>query len=462
MSQQRTFLSGTLREVAAACSGEVQERWAGVSFEGVSTDTRQLARGELFVALVGQKHNGHDFLAAAHEAGAAGAVVARAHGPAGADFPAVVVEDTLRALGCLAGLHRSRLRAKVAAVTGSTGKTTTKDMLGSIMGLRGRTVVAEGTHNNEVGVPLTLLRVAPDDQFCVLEFAMRGPGEIDYLAGIARPEVGVITNIGQSHVGRLGSREAIAQTKAELLGHLSAEGAAVLNADDFFFGVLTAMAPCRVVSFAIEAEADFRAEQIREGDLEGIAFELVTPAGRAEVSLAMPGRHNVMNALAAAAAGAQLGAALPQIVDGLESCAGGAMRMQRVRGRRGSTIINDAYNASPDSVAAALDVLAAAPGRRVFVFGDMLEMGEAGPAAHREVGALAARMGVARLVSVGELAALAAEEAGRRGVRSDSVADAAAAAELLGPELGPGDCVLVKGSRGMHLEGVVEALADDS
>lgn len=459
VTQQRTQLSATLGEVAEACSGEVDAGWAGVGFTGVSTDTRDLAHGELFVALVGQHHDGHDFLADAVRAGAAAALISeRAAAPEG--LPVVLVPDTLVALGCLGALHRDRSRARVVAITGSTGKTTTKEMLGGILALAGPTLVAEGTQNNEIGVPLTLLRLAPEHRFCVLELAMRAPGEIDYLARIAGPDVGVITNIGQSHVGRLGTREAIAQVKAELLAHIRGDGPAVLNADDFFFSVLSTMARGPVVSFGLAETAQFRAEDLVEEGLEGVCFRLTTPAGEREVRLSVPGRHNVLDALAAAAAAAQLGVDLDTIAAGLSAHVGAAMRMQTVAGHNGSVVINDAYNASPDSVAAALEVLAGTAGRRIFVFGDMLEMGEAGLPAHREVGERAHRAGVDWLVTVGELAALAAERAEELGMRISSVEDAAGAAELLRPALTPGDVVLVKGSRGIGLERVVEAIAD--
>ncbi len=461
MSQTQPHFSATLGEVAAACAGRIDDRWAETQVSGVSTDTRELASGELFLALTGQQHDGHDFLEAARERGAAAALVSEPE-RVPTDFPAVIVPDTLEALGRLAAWHRARMAARVAAITGSTGKTSTKDMLGEILRGVGPAVVAEGTQNNEIGVPLTLLRLGPHDAFCVLELAMRGPGEIEYLAAIAQPQVGVITNVGQSHVGRLGSREAIAQVKAELLEHVPAEGAVVLNADDFFFSVFSAMAAARVVSFGIDAEADFRAVAVDAGDVDGVSFRMLTPAGEARVRMAVPGRHSVMNALAASAAAMQLGASLEQVAGALEGFAGSAMRMQRVTGVAGSLVLNDAYNASPDSVAAALAVLGAAQGRKVFVFGDMLEMGAEGEPAHREVGRAAAEVGVGRLIAVGELAALAAQEAGELGVRVSAVGEAAEAVALLRSELREGDVVLVKGSRGMALERVVEGLADDN
>ncbi len=452
--------AASLREIAEATGGEVAEGREAVSVRGVSTDTRSIERGELFVALVGQQHDGHDFLAVAQDAGAAAAVVSKPE-TVPEDLPVVVVEDTLEAYGALGRMHRQRMPARIAAVTGSTGKTTTKDMLGEMLSLVGPTLAARGTRNNEVGVPQTLLELTEEHRFCVLELAMRGPGEIDYLARIAEPDVGVITNIGQSHVGRLGLREAIAQAKAELLPHLADDGVAVLNADDFFYDVLRAMAQSPVVAFGTAENADFRAVQIDDSHIDSVSFRLISPLGEAEVRMGVPGRHNVMNALAASAAAAHLGASLRQLTEALERHAGASMRMQRVDGPNGSMLINDAYNASPDSVAAALQVLSASSGRRLFVFGDMLEMGPEAEPAHREVGRLAAQAGVDHLVTVGELAAFAAEEALQLGVRTERVSDASAAAEALREELGPGDVVLVKASRGMKLERVVEELSDD-
>jgi len=459
VSRNHPHFSATLAQVTVACRGCVDERWEEVAVSGVSTDTRTLAPGELFVALVGQQHDAHEFLSGAQSKSAAAAVISDPR-QAPADLPVVVVDDTLEALGLLAAWHGSKMPARVAAITGSTGKTTTKDMLGQIVQRVGPAVVAEGTHNNEIGAPLTLLRLGPEDRFCVLELAMRGPGEIDYLAGIARPDVGVITNIGQSHVGQLGSREAIAQAKAELLAHIPADGAAILNADDFFFSVLSAMAESAVISFGTSAEADFRAVEIDDGDLERVSFRMVTPLGDVDLRMQVPGRHTVMNALAAAAAASQLGLTLEEIAAALEEYAGSPMRMQHVRGVGGAVVLNDAYNASPDSVGAALNVLAAAEGRKIFVFGDMLEMGAEGEPAHRAIGEVAAEAGVDWLVTVGELAGLAAQSASERGVRVDAVDGAEQAAELLRAELNEDDVVLVKASRGMALERIVEALTD--
>ena len=452
----------TLGEIAEVCGGEVGEDWASVVATGVSTDTHEVQPGELFIALTGPRQNGHDFVGEAFERGAVGVVVARAKRAVVAGHePLVTVEDTVIALGKIASRHRSRFDVAIAAVSGSTGKTTTKNMLGEILAQAGPTLAAPGTYNNEIGVPKALLGVRAEHRFCVLEFAMRGPGEIAYLAKLAAPQVGVITNVGQSHVGRLGSREAIAQVKAELLQHLPADGAAVLNAGGFFFQVFAEMAPCDVISFGLGPDAQVRAADLSPAGLDGMDFVLAAADREVPVHLQVLGQHNVMNALAAAAAAVALEVSPESIAAGLSEYAGAPMRLEPVRGLRGSMIINDAYNASPDSVEAALAVLAACGGRKILVFGDMLELGPAAEEAHRVCGEQAARAGVAWLVAVGEMAAAAAEEAANRGVRTDVVEDAEQAVELLRPEIGEGDLILVKGSRAMELERVAEGLADE-
>ncbi len=460
MPDAPSCFSMSLQQVADACAGSVAAKHAALLATGVSTDTRDLVRGDLFVALKGVNHNGHDYVGAAFDAGAAAALVSDPRAvPEGR--PAVVAADTLVAFGRIASAHRLAQKAIVAAITGSVAKTTTKGMLSSVMAGVGETLSAPGTHNNEIGVPQTLVRLCGAHRFCVLELAMRGPGEIAYLAEIVRPDVGVITNIGESHVGRLGSRDAIARAKAELLDWLPEDGVAVLNADDFFFPLFRELAECKVASFGMLPPADFHPADVVSRGLEGASFTLVSPIGTAPVTLSVPGLHNVANSLASAAAAHAMGAGLQQIVDGLSRHTGTPMRMEHVPGMAGALIINDAYNASPDSVGAALELLAETEGRRIFVFGDMLELGDLSEQAHHEVGKRAAAAGVAWLIGVGELAALAAEEAAAAGVRTTSVADAAEAADVLRGELAADDVVLVKGSRGIGLERVVEAVRAD-
>jgi len=291
----------------------------------------------------------------------------------------------------------------------------------------------------------------------VLEFGMRGVGEIDYLARISRPDVAVITNIGEAHIGRLGSREAVAQAKAEVLHYLPENGVAVLNADDFFFGLLANMTSARVLSFG-SRDADVVLEDFSLLNVSTTRALLRLPDSSIEIILQVPGRHNAMNAAAAAAAASALGIDADLIRNGLNQFQGSDMRSQVLTAPRGYTVINDAYNASPTSVPPALEVLATASDRKVFVFGDMLELGPTAEEAHRTMGKLAAESGIDILIGVGQLAALAARQAAEAGVQTYQAENAAGAAELALDIVRPGDTVLVKGSRGMELERVVQEL----
>ncbi len=431
---------------------------AGLTVTAVTTDSRSVEPGALFVALRGDRHDGHNFVAAALAAGAVAALVSRRPRDVSPDAPLLIVADPLRAYGALARWWRDQCPARVLALTGSTGKTSTKAFLESILSRCAPTLAAAGNENNEVGVPRTLLQLTPEHQFCVLEFGMRGLGEIAYLAEISRPEIGLITNIGASHLGRLGGKEAIAQAKAELLLALPPSGRAVLNAGDFFFGLLSELAPCPVVSFGLDVPADVSAADLVLRGLEGSEFLLVLGDQRLPVALSAPGRHMVLNALAAAAAAWTAGVAPPAIQEGLNAARGESMRCEVLSLPGSVTVINDSYNASPTSVAAALDLLASLPGRRLLVLGDMLELGQFAEEEHRKVGRQAARMGIDRLITVGPAAAVAAEAARAIGLPSTAVGSAAEALEVLRSFLQPGDTVLVKASRGMHLEEVVETL----
>jgi UDP-N-acetylmuramoyl-tripeptide--D-alanyl-D-alanine ligase len=450
----------SLADITALLEAECRGPDPGLTPNGVCTDSRRVQPGDLFFALRGENHDGHDYVAAALAAGALAAVVARRPEEVPPEAPLIVVADPLRAYGRLARWWREQSPARVLAVTGSTGKTGTKAFLAAILSRLGPILTAPGTENNEIGVPRALLQLTPEHRYCVLEFGMRGPGEIAYLAEIARPEIGVITNIGTSHLGRLGGREAIAQAKAELLVALPAEGRAVLNADDFFYGLLCEMAPCPVVSFGLAAEAQVRAEALVLRGLEGSDFTLCLAGEKLPVSLALPGRHHVLNALAAAAAAWAGGASPEQIREGLQAAQGETMRCEVLTLPGPVTVINDAYNASPTSVAAAVDLLASLPGRRILVLGDMLELGQFAEAEHRQIGRQAARAGIDRLIAVGPAAAAAAASAGEIGLPSVPVAGPAEALELLRELLRPGDTVLVKASRAMRLEELVEGLRD--
>ena len=453
----------TTEELARAVGGRATSK--GRTVAGVSTDTRTLRSGDAFFALLpreGEGADGHAYIGDAARRGAAAAVVCRPMAEPPAGLGLVEVGDTLLALGRLASVWRRRMTARVVAVTGSVGKTSTKGMIGAILSPLARTVVSERSYNNEIGVPLTLLEVDRSHDFCVLEFAMRGPGEIGYLAQIAQPEVAVIANVGLSHIGRLGTLSAIAAAKGEVLPLLPATGAAVLNRADAFFDAFRDRTHARVLSFGLRDDADVRAEQIEAHGLRGTTFVCRVGEAASRVVLRIPGVHLVQNALAAAAAAHALGIELPAIAEGLSSYQGTEMRGLVIEAPGGFTVISDCYNASPASVEAALRLLGSAAGRRVFVFGDMAELGDEGPDAHRRVGEQVAATGVALLVAVGSLAGLTAEMAASRGVEVTRVASATEALGALAGRLRVGDAVLVKGSRVMHLEDVVEGLTSDA
>ena len=425
---------------------------------GISTDTRTLPAGALFVALKGEQFDGHEFVQEAFRRGAAAALVSREVGAAG---PLVLVDDTLRALGALAAAHRARLEVKVVAITGSTGKTTTKEMTAAILSQGGPVAKTPGNYNNEIGVPLALLGLDESHRAAVVELAMRGRGQISYLADMARPQIGVITNVGVSHIELLGSREAIAETKAELLGALPHDGAAVLNADDDFFDLLKARSPARVVSFGQSKAADVRVEDIVVGPEGRVSLHLHGWWGEQEIALRAAGRHHAMNAAAAAAAAMTAGAEPAWLVAGLSAFEAADMRGQILTAPGGYTVINDTYNAAPDSMRVALELLADLPGERKWAaLGDMKELGPMGPEWHREVGELAAALGLAGLVTVGELAHHIAAGARAGLLRGEVIeaADNAAAAQAIAERARSVDVVLVKGSRAMKMDEIVGSL----
>ncbi len=448
----------TLGQINEAIQGDLTGAAGDIPVAAVSTDSRTIKPGQVFFALAGERFDGHSFVPEVFEAGALAAVVSKKLPQLPVGMPLISVDDTLTAYGALAGWVRRQFEVTVIGVTGSAGKTTTKDMIGSIVGLSAPALVAPHTENNEIGVPRTLLNLDDEHQYCVLEMAMRGPHEIEYLASIASPQIGVITNIGRTHIGRLGSQEAIAQAKAELLNSLPAQGTAVLNADDFYSPLLTEMATCRVISFGTSPEAQVRATDIRLRGLEGVDFTLQIGAETIPVSMNLPGHHNILNAAAAAAAAWAATGTTTHIAQGLLSCVGEAMRWERHQAPEGAVIINDAYNASPISVAAALEVLGQVAGRKIFVFGDMLELGETSEDEHRRVGQLCTQQGIDWLITLGRWAPLAAAEAESAGLRTDVADSPHQAAQLIKAQLTADDVVLVKASRKIGLEKVAEEL----
>jgi UDP-N-acetylmuramoyl-tripeptide--D-alanyl-D-alanine ligase len=448
-------MNGRLAEVAAATGGRLVGADAG--FDGVSTDSRTLERGQLFFALRGERFDGHAYAAAAAARGAAGLVVERAgeHGAA-----QVVVPDCQAALSALARHWRGRCRALVIGVGGSNGKTTTKEMLAAILAEVAPTLATRGNLNNHIGVPLTLLGLSPSHRFAVVEMGANHPGEIAALAAIAQPSIALVTNAGDEHLEGFGDLAGVACAEGEMFAALPPDGTAVVNADDPFHGLWRTMSRgSRLLSFGIESPAEARASAIQGRIEQGAfvtAFTLALPGSKAKVRLHLAGRHNVLNATGAAAAAHAAGAGMPAIVAGLGRMRAVAGRLQLKAGARGAWVIDDSYNANPSSMRAGIDVLCSLPGEHWLVLGEMAELGDATESAHVGIGDYARRAGITRLFALGEASrhAVAAY-----GTRAHWFTDAGALADAVAADLDGGVTVLVKGSRVNRLERVVERLA---
>lgn len=427
-------------------------------FVGVSTDSRSLRARELFVALRGPNFDGHEFVPLAAARGAAAALVER---PLDAALPRLHVADSLAALGAMAADWRSRFTLPVIAVTGSFGKTTVKEMIAAITATRGEVLATRGNLNNEIGLPLTLFGLDERHRAAVLEMGASHAGEIARLVAIGRPSVGIVTAAGPVHLEGFGSLEGVARAKGEMFAGLPDDGTAIINADDPFAPLWRELAGARrCVSFGLGSAADFRAEQVRQSlDAAGPLLELrlVTPDGAVDARLALPGRHNAVNALAAAAATWAAGWSLDEIVAGLARVSGVKGRMSLRKARSGALIIDDTYNANPTALRAAIDYATALPGETWLVLGDMRELGEASPELHAAAGAYARERGVARLLTIGRESAAAAAAFGD----GEHFEDADALAATLAAELPAEVNLLVKGSRSMRLETVIERLVEE-
>lgn len=421
---------------------------------GVALDSRRVQPGDLFVALPGARTDGHEFLNAAAEAGASAALVSHL---SEAPIAQWVVDDVRRTLVELACQVRGDSRASVIGVTGSNGKTTVKEMLAGILSRVGACRATRGNLNNELGVPLTLCSLSPDDRFAVVEMGCGRPGDITLLASWARPAIGVVTNVGPAHLGGFGSLEAIARCKGELFRALPADGWAVINADDPFANIWEQQAAhCHILRFSLAGQpAELTGTLSSDGELD---IEL--PSGVSiRARLPLPGQHNQINAVAAAAAAYAAGASPDAIRAGLEAVTPTAGRLQHRPGRNGSVILDDSYNANPASLRVALQTAAAEPGALWLALGDMAELGDAAADYHAEAGVLARELGVERLYAVGDLSAHAARAFGEHGYTFRSRSDLV---EALRPGLAEGLRVLVKGSRSAGMEVVVQALVDET
>ncbi|MEU1807282.1 UDP-N-acetylmuramoyl-tripeptide--D-alanyl-D-alanine ligase [Streptomyces sp. NPDC019937] len=439
----------------------------------VVIDSREVRPGSLFAALPGERVDGHDYARGAVEAGAVAVLATRPVSTADAPVPSIVVPDVVAAMGALARAAVERLGTTVVALTGSAGKTSTKDLIAQLLQRHGPTVWTHGSFNNEIGLPLTALRADTTTQHLVLEMGARGKGHIRYLTDLTPPRIGLVLNVGTAHIGEFGGREQIAEAKGELVEALpSAEdgGVAVLNADDPLVRAMASRTKARTVLFGEAEDADVRASNVRLADGGRPAFTLHTPTGCGDVTMRLYGEHHVSNALAAAAVAHETGMSVDEIAVALSEAGQlSRWRMEVTERSDGVTVVNDAYNANPESMRAALRALAAmgaaTPGRRTWaVLGPMAELGDESLAEHDAVGRLAVRLNVSKLVAVGGREAawldMGAKNEGSWGEESVHVSDVRAAVDLLRSELRPGDVVLVKASRSVGLEALAQALLE--
>ncbi|MBL4583929.1 MAG: UDP-N-acetylmuramoyl-tripeptide--D-alanyl-D-alanine ligase [Pseudomonadales bacterium] len=453
-----------LSEIAGQLCAEVIG--GDASFESVSIDSRTLHPKQLYVALNGKRFNGHEFAEQACAAGACALLVSEPVSTA-VQLPQLKVADTKIALGQLGRINREASGARLIAVTGSSGKTTVKEMVSAILSEMGNTLATSGNFNNEIGVPLTLLRLEQQHQYGVIELGASAGGEIAYLVSLVEPEVAIITNVARAHLSGFGRLSDVANAKAEILTGITPGGTAVLNADDEHYIKWRLMALSEgsgVVSFStdptkIRTHADYYCAGIETGNPAVSTFALITPVGEISVSLKLPGSHNLSNALAAAAATMAIGATIEQVKAGLEKMKPVAGRLISLEGRNGSTVIDDSYNANPGSVKAAIETLATYSGRRILVLGDMGELGEQSETLHREMGRIAAQHKIDAVFTLGEKSRAAyAEYAGIHLGGGGAFDDRDALLNALQPKLKKNTIILVKGSRSAQMEKVVDGL----
>ena len=450
----------TVQDIVRATQGALVGGDLAVPVTGVSIDSRSIAVGEAFFAIQGHRLDGHAYLAEAAGRGSACLVVHELPDDSPANVPLVLVQDTTKALGRMAAWHRARFSIPVVAVTGSNGKTTTKELVAAVLGTRWNTLKPEGSFNNQWGLPLTLLGLGPEHGALVVELGTNQPGEIAALAALAAPTVGVVTVVAAVHTEFLGSIDGVRDEKAGLVRALARDGVAVLNADDVRVASMARDTRARVVTFGAAARADVRAGSAPVDGADGLTFTLEHGGRRQPVKVALSGRHNVVNVLAAAGAGVAVGLTLEEIAAGLATARPAKGRcVWRTAG--GVRILDDTYNANPESVRAALDTVKTHRGgaRVIAVLGDMLELGHIADDAHRQIGTYAAASGVDVLVGLGRHARALIDGARAAGIgetqHTETFEDTVA---FLLKELVPGDLVLVKGSRGMRMERIVDAL----
>ncbi|MDI6689879.1 MAG: UDP-N-acetylmuramoyl-tripeptide--D-alanyl-D-alanine ligase [Actinomycetota bacterium] len=460
----------TVSQILLATNGELLNGLPQRVINDISIDTRTLKPGDLFIPIKGDHYDGHQFLKCALEKGAFGFLTQKwdkalknIFGELKEETIVIRVEDGLKALKDLAQYLRGQLRVEVVGITGSTGKTCTKDMLANVLSQRMKVIWSERNYNNEIGVPLTILKAEQGTQILVVEMAMRGLGQIRELAEIAHPTIGLVTNVGKTHFEFLGSEELIAQAKSELVEAIPEDGIVFLNQDDFWTERLKSLSLAQVLTFGLSELSNFRACDINVDSMGKPSFKILSNRGDIWVNLPILGRHNVYNALATFAIASYLGLPLEDIKNGLETCTLSGMRMQLLTTPKGITILNDAYNANPTSMRAALIALGdiKSQSRKIAVLGDMLELGEITDVSHFELGKFVKEVGVNTLITVGERSKRIAEGALQSGMDSKEVISCDAsteAARILNRMLEQGDIVLIKASRAMKLEEVADSL----
>ncbi len=445
-----TMLS--LSSIAEALQGSLLA--GDAQFIAVSTDTRSLSQGSLYVALQGERFDGNDFIDQAEKAGAVAAIVSR---PVASVLPLLLVKDTHKALAELALINRKNSPAIVAALTGSQGKTTVKEMAGAILSETGPTLITQKNLNNTIGVPLTLLRLK-DERFAVIEMGANGKGEIEFSAAAALPNIVLITKASAAHIEGFGSLQGIVEAKGEIIDQVQADGVVILNADDEnVWQWQQRAAGKRVVLFGLEqaSGADYFAGDIEIAASGRVGFTLNSPKGAVPVALKLFGKHNIMNALAASAIALEAGASLTDVAKGLLTLMPISGRLQQLVGLRGSKLLDDTYNASPDSFFSAIDVLMSFEGEKIVVAGDMKELGEEAEESHNQVGAYARNAGVTRLWATGEMSKLTVKSFGEGGIHFDNKAELIDACKDIADSK---TTFLIKGSRGAEMDSVVTKL----
>jgi UDP-N-acetylmuramoyl-tripeptide--D-alanyl-D-alanine ligase len=462
MDKQRIW---TISDILKATGGRLVSGDHGAPIRGISTDTRSIREGELFVAISGERYDGHQFVKRAYEKGALGVVVSDVYTAAVSELDKkpcwIAVPDTLKALGDLAAFRRRQSQASVVAVTGTNGKTTTKEMTAAVLGQAFSVLKTPGNFNNLIGLPLTMLGLEEDHEWAVLELAMNRPGEIARLAEICKPQIGVITNIGAGHLEGVKDIDGVMEAKGELLWALGEDGTAVLNIDDQRICRLAEQFKGRVISFGIHGSAEVWAIPISQS-LSSCVFDLGWYDESIRISLVIPGGGAIYNALAAAAVACRLGLSMESVKKGLEGTIAMPGRMEVLMLAGGIYVINDTYNANPASMSLSIDTLCSlkGKGRSIAVLGDMMELGDHAEQAHRDLGVLVARTGIARLYATGQFAGILAEGALGAGMAPENVfiGSRGLVVQALRESLHPGDWVLVKGSRLMAMEKVIEGL----